>query len=267
MRNRSLFKQVTLLVVLAALLTFVPAAFAVEETGPAGALGINAGLLLSQTVNFLVIGVALYFGLIGPLGRMLDSRAAKIQKGLEDAAEAANARRNAEADAEKIRAEARVEAQRLVEEGRKRAEELEVSLRGVANTDAEKIRSDARVAGQQERDAELAGLRSQVANIAVALSNRLIVEALDEKRQKALISDFFAKVPTGAVSLAGDVTVVSAMPLEDAERSQIEKQVGANTYAYEVDPNILGGLIIRGGDNVVDGSVRRSLNELAGRLR
>lgn len=261
-------RTVLILSVMAAMLVFAPAALAVEEaSGPAGALGINAGLLLAQTVNFLVIAAVLYFLLIGPIGRMLDERTAKIKQGLEDAAEAATARQNAEAEAEKILAQARADAQKVVEEGRVRGEELTASMRSEAQAEAEKIRSDARAAAEQERDAQLAGLRNQVANISVALSNRLIGEALDEKRQKALISDFFAKVPEAAKSMGGDVTVVSAMPLESAEVKKIEKEIKADSINYQVDPNILGGLVIRGADNVVDGSVRSNLDELAGRLR
>jgi F0F1-type ATP synthase delta subunit len=37
--------------------------------------------------------------------------------------------------------------------------------------------------------------------------------------------------------------------------------------SFTVDPNILGGLVLRSEGQVVDGSVRSNLNELAGRLR
>jgi len=249
------------------MMMFAPAALAAEATGPAGALGINAGLMIAQLVNFLVVAVLLYFLLVGPMGRMLDARTAKIKKGLEDANEAANARRNAEAEAEKIRAEARNDAQKAVEEGRKRGEELAASIQAEAREEAEKIREDAQAAAEQARNAELADLRSQVGNISVALANRLIGESLDEKKQKTLISDFFSKVPDGALDLSGNVTIVSAMPLEDKEKSRIEKEIKADDISYDVNPDILGGLIVRNEDNVVDGSVRSGLNNLAGRLK
>ena len=232
-------KRFALTVAIAAMMSFVPSALATEATGPAGALGINAGLLIAQTVNFIVAGLILYFLLVGPMGRMLDSRSEKIKKGLEDAAEAASARRNAEQEAEKIHAAARAEAQKIVEEARVRGEELAATLNSEAQADAEKTRADAQVAAEQAREAELADLRSQVGNISVALANRLIGESLDEKRQKALISDFFSRVPEGALNLSGDVTVVSAMPLEDAEKSRIEGELKASSVSYSVDPDIL----------------------------
>jgi F-type H+-transporting ATPase subunit delta len=94
----------------------------------------------------------------------------------------------------------------------------------------------------------------------------LIGESLDQKRQTALISDFFTKVPAEAKKLGGDVEIVSAMPLSDDEQAKAKKEIGASNVTFTVDPDILGGLIVRSGDRVVDGSIRSSLNDLAGRL-
>jgi F0F1-type ATP synthase delta subunit len=57
------------------------------------------------------------------------------------------------------------------------------------------------------------------------------------------------------------------MPLSADEQEKIKKEVGASDATFTVDPTILGGLVIRSADRVVDGSVRSSLSELAGRLR
>ncbi len=266
MLKLSPMKRYMLLLTAVALVIFAPGALAVEE-GPAGALGINAGFLLAQTINFLIIAALLYFLMLGPMGNMLDSRKATIEKGLKDAEEAANARRNAEEAAEEIRQEARQEAQKIVEEARQRGNELEQTLRGEAQEEAEKIRQDAREQAAVERESELSGLRSQVANISVALANRLIGESLDEKRQQEIISKFFSNVPEDTSSISGDVTVISAMPLEDSEKSNIEGELGDADVTYQVDPNILGGLVIRSEERVIDGSVSSDLNELAGRLQ
>jgi F-type H+-transporting ATPase subunit b len=230
------------------------------------ALGINLGYLLVQIVAFIVIYALLSRWLYDPLGRMLSERRQRIAKGLEDAAAAANARRNAEAEGEKIIAEARASSAKVIEEARGRADEVAKQIQAEANTDAEKIRSDARTAASAERDQQLAGLRGQVAAIAIAAAQKLIGEALDQKRQQALIDDFFAKVPDSAKKLGGQVEVVSAMPLSDSEQAKAKKETGADAVTFTVDPGILGGLIVRAGDRVVDGSVRSGLNDLAGRL-
>ncbi len=61
--------------------------------------------------------------------------------------------------------------------------------------------------------------------------------------------------------------ITSAVPLTDEERSKIEANLidrfGANLeFAYTVDPEILGGLVIQVGDKLIDDSVRGRLNAL-----
>lgn len=238
------------------------------EAGGGGldALGLNAGYLFAQIINFLIIFGGLSALLWRPIINMLDARSAKIEKGLEDARIAAEARRNAEAEAEKILAAARADVAKVIEEGRGRGEEVVKQLEADARAEAEKIRADARIAAAAERDQQLAALRGQVADISIAVARRLIGESLDAKRQNALISDFFTKVPAEARKLGGDVEIVSAMPLSADEQDKAKKEIGAGNVTFTVDPSILGGLIVRSGDRVVDGSIRSSLNDLAGRL-
>lgn len=63
------------------------------------------------------------------------------------------------------------------------------------------------------------------------------------------------------------VEVVSAIPLADDQRHTLETrlagQYGANlAYEYKVDPTILGGMIVRVGDKLIDGSVSSRLAAL-----
>ncbi|MEP7291839.1 MAG: F0F1 ATP synthase subunit B [Chloroflexota bacterium] len=230
-------------------------------------LGLNLGYLIVQIIAFIVIYVLLTRFIYDPLSNTLRNRRTRIEKALEDSAVAANARRNAEVEAEKLLAQARVDSQRVVEEARSRGEEVARGVEADARTEAEAIRAEARARAGEERDRQLADLRGQVVSIAVAMSQRLIGEALDEQRQQALVSDFFAKVPAEARQLTGNVEVISAMPLSDAEKTNVRQQLGVSDATFSVDPGILGGLVVRTEDRVVDGSVRSNLTELAGMMR
>lgn len=239
-----------------------------ESTNPLVPLGINPGFLVAQLINFGLLFALLSIFLWNPLMNMLDNRAVKIQKGLEDAAKAANERRNAEADAEKVLVSARADAARVVEEARARGEEVARGIETTARTEADAIRTEARARATEERDRQLADVRSQVAAISVALAQRLIGDSLDQQRQQVLINDFFAKVPADARSLSGQqVEVVSALPLTPAEQQRIQTETGATNVSFSVDPGILGGLVLRTQQRVVDGSVRSNLDNLASRLR
>jgi len=285
MRKTELLKRLLLLIaVFSLMLALVPATMAQEgEGGEAETeaveeeasgeeeslltpLGINSGLLFVQTFNFILMAVLLTFLMWKPAVNMLDARSEKIQKGIEDAAEAAKARQNAEQEAQKVLADARAEASKIIDEARGRGDEVAQQIESGARSEADKIRSDARTEAESARDTELAGLRDQVLNISMAVAQRLIGENLDAKKQKAIVDDFFSKVPAEAKSLSGNVEVVSAMPLTDAEQSKAKKELGSDDVNFSVDPSILGGLIVRAGDRVVDGSVRSGLADLSSRL-
>lgn len=237
-----------------------------EAESPLDALGINAGFLIAQLVNFGIIFFLLTRFLWGPITNMLDSRSEKIRKGLEDAAIAANARLDAEAEAGRIKQSAQADVNKMIDEGRVRGEELAKEIEAAARSEAEKIRQDARTAAEAERNAQLADLRGQVAAISMAAAQRLIGASLDENRQRQLVDEFFTKVPADAKALSGAAEVISAMPLTEAEQDRVKGEISASDVTFRVDPSILGGLIIRSGDRVIDGSVRSGLNSLAARL-
>lgn len=65
--------------------------------------------------------------------------------------------------------------------------------------------------------------------------------------------------------------IVSAVALTDGEKKALEERLrrrfGSNlTFSYRVDPDILGGLIVRVGDTLLDYSLRSRLEELRGQI-
>jgi ATP synthase F1 delta subunit len=61
--------------------------------------------------------------------------------------------------------------------------------------------------------------------------------------------------------------VISALPLTTGEKDSVRQDVLARlgsqaTVTFRVDPSILGGLIVRVGDKVLDGSVSGQLTTL-----
>ena len=67
-------------------------------------------------------------------------------------------------------------------------------------------------------------------------------------------------------------TVQTAVPLDDALRSKIEEQLGSIMQkqvrlSESVDPDLIGGMVIRVGDRVFDSSVSNRLDTLARRTR
>jgi len=237
------------------------------------ALGINLGLLIVQIIAFIIVFLTLNAWVYKPMLDMMDTRKQKIAQGLEDAGVAAEARANAEKEAEKIIAEAQAEASKVVRDATERAEAAGNDVKAAAEAEAAKAREAAIAETEVERNRILGDLRGQVASLAIAAANKLVGEALDEKKQRALLSEFFSGVKDGKVVVVDDsfkgesAEVTSALPLTDDEQNAVKKSFDAKAVSFKVDPGILGGLVIKIGDKVLDGSVAGKLEGLRQNLK
>jgi F-type H+-transporting ATPase subunit b len=243
------------------------------------ALGINIGVLLAQILNLAIVFIVLGAWIYRPILGLLKRRRETIAQGLEDARIAAEARQNAEAEAGKIITDAQAKAAEVVKEATERAEKTAHDIKMAAENEASGEREAALVEVRQERDRMLSDLRGQVAALSMAAAQKLVGEALDEKRQRALIKEFFSGVESGKVvvledaAVSGETAVVtSALPLSDEEQKTVKENILSKTGAptqvsFHVDPSILGGLVIRVGDKILDGSVAGQLEGMRVRLR
>jgi F-type H+-transporting ATPase subunit b len=242
------------------------------------ALGLNLGFLILQILAFIIILLTLNAWVYKPLLDIMETRKNKIAKSLEDARVAAEARADAEKDAAKITAAAQAEASKIVAEATERAVAAGKDVKTAAEADAAKLRDSAMAEAQMERNRILGDLRGQVASLAIAAANKLVGEALDEKKQRALLDEFFSGVKSGKVVVLAEADfkgetaeVTSALPLSQDEEESVKKDVLANAGAkdvfFRVDPSILGGLVIRVGDKVLDGSVAGKLEGLRQSLK
>ncbi|UCH60097.1 MAG: F0F1 ATP synthase subunit B [Anaerolineales bacterium] len=238
------------------------------------ALGLNLGYLLVQIFNFAVVFVVLRAWVFTPILALLERRRESIAQGLEDARVASEARANAEKEAREIIAKAQAEATQKIREASERAEVAAREIQVEAEAQAAKAREAALAEAALERDRILADVRGQIAALAMSAAQRLIGEALDEKRQHVLLAEFFSGVKAGEVlvlegkSFSGaSAEVTSALPLTPDEQDTVKQDVlakigGQATVAFRVDPSILGGLVVRVGDKVFDGSVAGQLEDL-----
>lgn len=237
------------------------------------ALGINLGFLIVQIIAFIILFLTLNAWLYKPMLDMMETRKHKIAQGLEDARVAAEARASAEKEAAKIIADAQAEAGKVVREATERADAAGKDVKAAAEAEASKAREAALAEAEVERGRILGELRGQVASLAIAAANKLVGEALDEKKQRALLDEFFSGVKSGKVVVVdGDfqgesAEVTSALPLTGDEQETVKKSFSAKAVAFKVDPSILGGLVVKIGDKVLDGSVAGKLEDLRHNLK
>ena len=190
----------------------------------------------------------------------------------------AEARANAEKEAAKMLADAQAEAGKVVREATERATVAAREVKVAAEAEAAKARDAALSEVEGERNRILGDLRGQVAALSIAAAQKLVGEALDEKRQHVLLGEFFSGVKSGKLVVLDDADfkgesaeVTSALPLTKDEEATVKKdllaKVGAQAVTFRIDPNILGGLVIKVGDKVLDGSVAGKLEGLRSNLK
>ena len=102
---------------------------------------------------------------------------------------------------------------------------------------------------------------------------RNFVYLLASKSQLRLLPEVLAEFERYATrgQARESARVVSAVQLTDAERGQLERKVrtqfGENLeFEYRIDKSLLGGVIVRVGDKVIDGSVAGKLAAMRQKL-
>jgi len=240
-------------------------------------MGINGPFLLSQIVNFLILFLVMAVFLWKPLMRNLDNRRQMLEKEKEDAAALGEERANIAAERARILEEARVEASKIAAEAREQAKAMAEQAAQEARQKEAQVLAEARQDAAEERNRILGEMRGQIASLAIAAAHKVVGATLDEQRQQALVESFFSGIregrvevlPEGAeIGLAGaPVTVTSALPLTEEQQATIRHDLsarvgGKSTISFRVDPQILGGLVVRVGDRVMDGSAAGQLERL-----
>jgi F-type H+-transporting ATPase subunit b len=243
-------------------------------------LGINLGYLIAFALSFGILFVVLRAWVFTPMLNQLEKRRLTIARGLEDARVAADARANAEIEANRIMTEAQTRASEAVREATERASKVEHEIRAQAEAEMSRARETALAEIEGERNRMLSELRGQIVSLSIAAAQKLIADSLDEKRQHVLVNEFFSGVRNGTVTILKDASlnggqsaeVTSALPLTEDEQDTVRREIlerlgGAATVTFRVDPSILGGLVVRVGDRVVDGSLSGRLEDLRQSLR
>ena len=244
-------------------------------------LGINLGYLLVQIINFSVIFLIVRHFAMVPLMDMLEKRRSKIERSIVEADEALDEAENAREEAARVVSEAQTKANIILRETSQRAEEAGREIRAAATAEAAKDRDATMQELAVERDEMLHKIRSHVSDLSIAAARRLIGDALvrDETYHHSLLKEFFSGIKDGEVIAFEDnelegvmdvevAEVISALPLTEEEQELVRQKLldslrNLIDISFRVDPSILGGLIVRVGDHMLDGSVNRQLEELS----
>jgi F-type H+-transporting ATPase subunit b len=129
--------------------------------------------------------------------RVMAAAEARQRAVAEQLAAAEKAREQSEArlkDAERKLQEARGQASEIIEGANRTARQLSAEARARAEEEARRIAENARKEIVAERDRALDSVRSQVAELVVAATEKVVGEALDGERHHRLIEKAIAEV-------------------------------------------------------------------------
>lgn len=147
-------------------------------------------------------------------------------------------------------------------------------LRTVANamTDDATVRlflESPRVAAEEKQ----AVLKQALGDRMPRLFVRFLATVVQHRRQMlipAIATAYEALVDEAEGRVHAEVTVSRAIGADEVQRigDQLSRRLGKRVVPHvAVRPEIMGGIVVRVGDEVMDGSVRRRLTRLAQRMR
>lgn len=158
--------------------------------GGGGVYDMNTGLSVWTLIVFAGLVFLLGKFAWGPILKAVDEREKGIQSALDEAAQ-----RNAEAakllEEHKAQlADARRQASELIAEGRAAGENVRKEIEEKARAEGQAIIERARAEIERERDAALDTLRRESVELALAAASKLMVENLDQAKDRALVERY-----------------------------------------------------------------------------
>jgi F-type H+-transporting ATPase subunit b len=164
--------------------------------GVAGVIEIN-GTVIVELITFLIMLAILARYVYPEIVKLAEARQQAVAEQLR---EAEKARAEAEAslkDAAAKLEDARKTAQGVIDAATKSGEQLRQELKQKAEEESKRTVEAAKKEIEAERERAVQSVRSEVANLVVAATEKVIGETLDDAKHKQLIDRAIAEVASG----------------------------------------------------------------------
>jgi len=164
--------------------------------GEAGVIAIN-GTVIVELVTFLIMLAVLARYVYPEIVKVAEARQRQIAEQLKEAEEARAAAEQRLKEAEERLNDARRTAQGVIDAAAKSAEQLRQEMRQKAEEESKRTVEAARKEIEAERDQAVRSVRSEVANLVVAATEKVIGETLDDDKHRQLIDKAIKEVASG----------------------------------------------------------------------
>ena len=143
-------------------------------------LGIDIKLLAAQIINFVLLMFILKRYAYQPMLRLMDERAAKIEKGLKDAEAAEQKLRSIEEEEKTILAGARQQAKELLVETDKAAKEREALKLSETEARVKKLFSDAETKLEDDRTRMIEDAKRELSETVMLAVEKILKEKTEK---------------------------------------------------------------------------------------
>lgn len=149
----------------------------------------SPGLFVVQTILLLGLIFLLVKFAWKPILNSLNERESGIQEALASAERARADMQNLQADNEKMLQEARAERESMLKEAREIKEKMISDSKELAKVEGDKMLKQAQVAIESEKKAAVADIKNQVAELSVAIAEKVIKEELSSSEKQLKLVD------------------------------------------------------------------------------
>src|SRR2546426_8398946 len=161
--------------------------------GTAGVIDIN-GTVIVEVITFLLMTAILARYVYPEIVRLAEARQRQVADQLKEAERERAAAEARLKEAEAKLNDARKTAQGVIEAAAKSAEQLRQEMRQKAEEESKRTVETARKEIEAERDQAVRSVRSEVASLVVAATEKVIGETLDDAKHRQLIDKAIREV-------------------------------------------------------------------------
>lgn len=257
-------------------------------TGP-GLLGVDWATMVIVFVNLIVLVLLFRLFLYAPVQKMLAERKSAASKEIDEAKalQAESEKKYTEADA--VIAEARDQAKRIQSDSVMSAESMKDEIINKARDEAKSIIKSAEDEAKGEREITDLQLKERTKKILAQVSKSVAVQVFGTGNTLSYTKSIIDSLPEQlACDLAGQktqlcdflktvkdvkkVVVTSASELPEPLKAKVKDFIGTTipgkqTYAFEVNPEIISGLKLAFDDTIFDTSVAKIIESTVSSMR
>lgn len=164
------------------------------------------------------------------------------------------------------------EEQRIKAEARRAANQLHEDIIRKAKEEGDEIIRKAQATKDQIRTDAMIEAEGKMIDICAEILNKTLAGVVQAQMNEKLVEEFIGELEKADLSKinsdVNEIEIISSMPVSVADQDKIKKQLqlklGRQVRLYtNEDPKLLGGILMKVGTMVVDGSLAERVNETA----